>query len=175
LDAIDDILGVPSEFLSQRDFSKRLILMEEKSNLRGRNFHTGGWQNPRRKTTNEVRKFGGRLKEVEKLRPKIPTLEGCGKSKSCDDPTSSQTSPGLTRKELEVKRRSIYGRECKGRSEARTCNKCQTVAHQVWKSIFFLRNHIIVLTNGEPTLLNDYIRYCHLITKGTQALWSSYI
>jgi hypothetical protein len=122
LDAIVDILGVPSEILCQRDFNKRLILMAtEKSNHRIR---TQNWreQNPRRNTTGN-KKIGGR-----KHCKKIPNLDNCGKSKSFED---CPVSPIKTRKELEAKRRSIYGHECKGRSEAGTCSKCQTFATQV--------------------------------------------
>ena len=125
MDAIVDILGVPSEVLSQRDFNKRLILMAEKSNHR---ILSQNWQqNPRRNTTTTGNKKVGSRKHCKK----IPNLDNCGKSKSFEDGASSPLSPIKTRKELEAKRRSIYGHECKGRSETRTCSKCQTFANQV--------------------------------------------
>ena len=121
LDAIVDILGVPSEVLSQRDFNKRLTLMAaEKCNHR---ILTENWQQNPRRNTSCAKKLS-----VRKHSKKIPNLDNCGKSKSFED---CPVSPVKTRRELEVKRRSIYGHECKGRSEARACTKCQTFAIQI--------------------------------------------
>jgi hypothetical protein len=84
-----------------------------------------GFQNPRRKSTGH-KKAGGKKSSNQKM----PSLENCGKSKSCES-SCGPISPTKRRRELEVKRKSIYGQECKGRNDARPCNKCQTTADQV--------------------------------------------
>jgi hypothetical protein len=51
LDAIVDILGVPSEIVSHRDLTKRIFLFGEKSNSKSSRPHSS---NPRRKSVGQV-------------------------------------------------------------------------------------------------------------------------
>ena len=62
-------------------------------------------------------------------------LQKCGKSKSCEEESSSSNSVvyrNTKRAELEAKRRSVYLKECKGRSGTqKSCTKCIDVAKEV--------------------------------------------
>ena len=112
LDVIVDILGVPSDLISQRDLNKRLFL------LNGRK----------------------RMKKSCKLKlkpsPQKRNLQGCGKSKSCDVDDCSVEVVLRQRKttkkfEVEAKRRSLYQKDCKGREAHKPCQECENVAEVV--------------------------------------------
>ena len=95
LDVIVDILGVPSELLSQRDSNKRLFLLKDKKETVLRKSRP-----PRRSGTCKVQTAAGGRRE------RAPPLQSGNKSKSCED----QDSQDLL---MEVKRRSIYAKDCR--------------------------------------------------------------
>ena len=94
LDAIVDILGVPSELLNQKDYSnKRLFLLKEK-------------------TKEKAVASGAVLRRPRpprrSRRNRAPALENGSKSKSCEEEDSRQQDLLV-----EVKRRSIYAKDCR--------------------------------------------------------------
>ena len=117
LDVIVDILGVPSDLLNQRDSNKRLFLLkanDKKETVLRRN-------RPRRSGTCKVKsglglaaphggavglgaEVGGHKGRGPRERP--PPLQSGNKSKSCED----QEPQDLL---MEVKRRSIYAKDCR--------------------------------------------------------------
>jgi hypothetical protein len=108
LDIIVDLLGVPSDLLTQRDLNRRLFLLNEKK------------------------------KEEERRDSQAaatPSLEECGKSKSYEDPPPSvvvRRRNKRAKKDIELKRRSVYTKDsCRGRSEAKTCQNCEIIANAV--------------------------------------------
>lgn len=105
LDVIVDILGVPSELLSQRDFNKRLFLLKDKQKIKTTSSSVVVRRRPKRSSA----------------KVRAPVLET--KSKSCEEEGQELL--------VETKRRSIYAHDCRGRTEAQTCNKCQVVAEEV--------------------------------------------
>ncbi len=116
LDVIVDILGVPSELLSQRDSNKRLFLLRTKDKMSNAAASSNVLRRrPRRGKTAGVPQGGSRA----------PLLDIEAKSRSCEEQNQEQDLL------MEVKRRSIYHRDCRGRTEAQACNKCQVVAHEV--------------------------------------------
>lgn len=88
LDAIVDILGVPSELLTQRDFNKRLFLLKAEKKV----------AEPKviQLRRNNRNRLGGCKK-----------LESGGKSKSCEEEEENRDQL------VEVKRRSIYAKDCR--------------------------------------------------------------
>ena len=107
--------------MSHRDLSKRIVLFGEKPSQRSGRPNSS---NPRRKSV------GQRKVSDRKFGQKNDPLESCGKSKSFEE-GYDPGSPVRNREELEMKRRSIYGRECRGRHSTKPCNRCQTVAVKV--------------------------------------------
>ena len=109
LDAIVDILGVPSELLSQRDFNKRLFLL--KNDKKG---HVN-------KANNGVLRRNLRSKYLKNTKTnsnsnnsgqnnRAPCIGNIGnKSKSCDIEEGGPQENLL----VEVKRRSIYAKDCR--------------------------------------------------------------
>lgn len=84
LDAIVDILGVPSELLSQRDFNKRLFLLKADKKIA------------------EPKVIQLRRNNRNRLSKKLGS-----KSKSCEE---EEENGDLL---VEVKRRSIYAKDCR--------------------------------------------------------------
>ena len=123
LDLIVDILGVPSDLLTQRDLNKRLFLLEDE------------------KLINKKQKSGTKKTQRSKNMSitQSPNLKICGKSKSCEDEGPLIDTPPVVirrrstkRAEVEAKRRSVYLNECKGRShEQQTCENCTDTAYKV--------------------------------------------
>ena len=108
LDAIVDILGVPSELLSQRDFNKRLFLLKDKkghvnkanAGVLRRNLRSKYLKNTK---TNSNSNNSGQNNRA-------PCIGNIGnKSKSCDIEENSPQENLL----VEVKRRSIYAKDCR--------------------------------------------------------------
>ncbi len=122
LDVIVDLLGVPSDLLTQKDLNRRLFLLNE------------------RKREEEEQKERSRSRRRNKtVEGGTPALDKCGKSKSCEDPPpsvvmrrKSKSGGGArSKKDIELKRRSNYSKDCRGRSEAKTCETCEDIASQV--------------------------------------------
>ena len=130
LDLIVDILGVPSELLTQRDFNKRLFLLEE-----GNNKERNKNKKIRHSQKHNKNPFSSHKNPNTSSNPHKNNLKKCGKSKSCEDESSSNNRVVIRhnkRAEVEAKRRSVYLKECKGRSETQhTCTKCIDVAQKV--------------------------------------------
>ena len=104
LDVIVDILGVPSECLNQRDSNKRLFLLKDKKETvlrRSRPRRSGTCKLPSVSTSVST---SGSVSSRSRGRP--PPLQTGNKSKSCED----QDSQNLL---MEVKRRSIYAKDCR--------------------------------------------------------------
>lgn len=95
LDVIVDILGVPSELVNQRD-NKRLFLRSKDKKDKATTVATVVKRRPRRST----------CKVLGSNRNRPPPLESANKSKSCE----AEESQDLL---MEVKRRSIYAKECR--------------------------------------------------------------
>lgn len=147
LDVIVDLLGVPSDLLSQRtDLNKRLVLMkEEREKLKLLEDDEESSSN----NSGEKDEGLGHAIEARIATGKAcaaPGLERCGKSRSCDDSESrDQRRPQqqrTKREAIELKRRSVYSKEhCKGRTEDKSCLNCEAVAktandHELNKEIF---------------------------------------
>ena len=126
LDVIVDLLGVPSELLTQRDLNKRLVLLKEKDESAERD--------------SQIVTATERPKAA--IKGKYPSLERCGKSRSCDDDGAvASSSPGKANlsvqrrrkrdQAIEIKRKSVYSKDCKGRSEEKSCLNCETVAREI--------------------------------------------
>ena len=95
LDAIVDILGVPSELLNQKDYSnKRLFLLKEKTKEKASVASGAVLRRPRPPRRSR--------------RNRAPALENGSKSKSCEEEDSRQQDLLV-----EVKRRSIYAKDCR--------------------------------------------------------------
>ena len=109
LDAIVDILGVPSELLSQRDFNKRLFLLKDKkghvvnkanAGVLRRNLRSKYLKNTKTNSNNTSGQNNHRA----------PCIGNIGnKSKSCDIEEGGPQENLL----VEVKRRSIYAKDCR--------------------------------------------------------------
>ena len=99
LDAIVDVLGVPSDLAT----NKRVFLKDEE-----------------RETSSAA-----------------PSLGQCGKSKSCDGGGGvvrrrhRRRHRDSNRKSVELKRRSVYAKTCRGRSEAKACDNCADTAREI--------------------------------------------
>ena len=110
LDAIVDILGVPSELLSQRDFNKRLFLLKDKkghvnkanAGVLRRNLRSKYLKNTKTNTSSTSNNSG-------QNNPRAPSIGNIGnKSKSCDIEEGPQENLLV-----EVNRRSIYAKDCR--------------------------------------------------------------
>ena len=128
LDLIVDILGVPSDLLAQRDLNKRLFLHKE--------INHGSKYKP----TTSIKHHQRHIKDPSVLNGIVdhqkPILRKCGKSKSCEDKSAPATQAAVVRRhkraEAEAKRRSVYLKECKGRTESqKTCLQCSDTAQKV--------------------------------------------
>ena len=113
LDAIVDILGVPSELLSQRDFNKRLFLLKDKkghvnkanAGVLRRNLRSKYLKNTKTNTSST-----SHTNNSGQNNPRAPSIGNIGnKSKSCDIEENSPQDNLL----VEVKRRSIYAKDCR--------------------------------------------------------------
>ena len=127
LDLIVDILGVPSDLLAQRDPNKRLFLHKEVSHGSKYKPVTSINHNQR---YNKDPNVSNSIVDHQK-----PILRKCGKSKSCEDKSAPATQAVVRRHkraEVEAKRRSVYLKECKGRTESqKTCLQCSDTAQKV--------------------------------------------
>ena len=125
LDAIVDLLGVPSDLVPPSDLNKRLVLLKEE-------------EDEAAVAEEEVEDFGDKRRRRPSNGGGRPKLE---KSKSCEGvkrrrrrrrPEGGGAGGEDFRKSIELKRRSLYAKdECKGRSEDKTCSRCADVAEQV--------------------------------------------
>lgn len=158
LDLIVDILGVPSELLTQRDLNKRLILLEEgKGDKKNKRCNLRQNQKHKRNTI---------LSSKHVSSQQTPKLSKCGKSKSCEEEASSLATPIPSRRkkraEVEAKRRSVYLKECSGRSNAFTaCEKCVDTAYQVHdielnKEMFHIPTTSDTLASKDPENESDF-------------------
>ena len=152
LDLIVDILGVPSELLTQRDLNRRLFLLEEGKDDK-KNKRTNAKQNTKHRR-NTI------LTNKHISTSQTPKLRKCGKSKSCEEDASSVTTPVPSRRkkraEVEAKRRSVYLKECSGRSDALTaCDKCVDTAHKV-HDLELNKEMFHVPTSSDSMVLKDH-------------------
>ena len=116
LDAIVDILGVPSELLSQRDFNKRLFLLKNDKKGHVNKANTGVLRRNLRSKylkntkTNTSSSSTSHTNNSGQDNPRAPSIGNIGnKSKSCDIEENSPQENLL----VEVKRRSIYAKDCR--------------------------------------------------------------
>ena len=114
LDAIVDILGVPSELLSQRDFNKRLFLLKNDKKGRVNKANNGVLRRNLRskylKNTKTNTSSTSHTNNSGQNNPRAPSIGNIGnKSKSCDIEENSPQDNLL----VEVKRRSIYAKDCR--------------------------------------------------------------
>lgn len=109
LDMIVDLLGVPSDLLGQQDLSKRLILLGDKK--------------PKSKIS--LDKIGKSASCDDEEYPKVTIVNG---QKVVRRRRKKRLTSEADKKRIEVKRQSIYAKNCRGRSETKSCQNCDAIA-----------------------------------------------